>query len=54
MDDFGSGYSSLNTLGNLRIDELKLDKGFLQELEGADHKRQKIIIEHNYRSEQKP
>lgn len=46
MDDFGSGYSSLNTLGNLRIDELKLDKGFLQELEGADHKRQKIIIEH--------
>lgn len=29
MDDFGSGYSSLNTLGNLRIDELKLDKGFL-------------------------
>lgn len=46
MDDFGSGYSSLNTLGNLQIDELKLDKGFLQELEGADHKRQKIIIEH--------
>ena len=46
MDVFGSGYSSLNTLGNLRIDELKLDKGFLQELEGADHKRQKIIIEH--------
>ena len=46
MDDFGSGYSSLNTLGNLRIDELKLDKGFLQELEGADYKRQKIIIKH--------
>ena len=46
MDDFGSGYSSLNTLGNLRIDELKLDKGFLKELEGADRQRQKIIIEH--------
>lgn len=46
MDDFGSGYSSLNTLGNLNIDELKLDKGFLKELEGADHQKQKIIMEH--------
>ena len=46
MDDFGSGYSSLNILGNLQIDELKLDKGFLKELEGADRRRQTIIIEH--------
>ena len=46
MDDFGSGYSSLNILGNLQIDELKLDKGFLKELEGADRRRQMIIIEH--------
>ena len=46
MDDFGSGYSSLNILGNLRIDELKLDKGFFKELEGADRRRQTIIIEH--------
>ena len=29
MDDFGSGYSSLNTLGRLKIDELKLDRLFL-------------------------
>lgn len=29
MDDFGSGYSSLNTLGKIRIDELKLDRLFL-------------------------
>ncbi len=29
MDDFGSGYSSLNTLGKLKIDELKLDRMFL-------------------------
>ena len=29
MDDFGSGYSSLNTLGKLKIDELKLDRLFL-------------------------
>lgn len=28
MDDFGSGYSSLNTLNSLQIDELKLDRGF--------------------------
>ena len=46
MDDFGTGYSSLNTLGNLGIDELKLDRGFLTELEGTDHQKQKIIIEH--------
>lgn len=37
MDDFGSGYSSLNTLGKLKIDELKLDRLFLSD----------IINEHN-------
>ena len=30
MDDFGSGYSSLNTLRNMPIDILKLDMGFLK------------------------
>lgn len=29
MDDFGSGYSSLNTLSNTRFDIIKLDRGFL-------------------------
>ncbi len=29
MDDFGSGYSSLNMLYRLKIDELKLDRAFL-------------------------
>ncbi|MCR4735519.1 MAG: EAL domain-containing protein [Treponema sp.] len=29
MDDFGSGYSSLNSLKNIDIDYLKLDMGFL-------------------------
>ena len=32
MDDFGSGYSSLNTLGKLEINELKLDRGFLMDV----------------------
>lgn len=30
MDDFGSGYSSLNMLSELPIDVLKLDMGFIQ------------------------
>lgn len=29
MDDFGSGYSSLNTLKNTKFDVIKLDRGFL-------------------------
>lgn len=31
MDDFGSGYSSLNMLGKMPVDILKLDMRFLQE-----------------------
>ncbi len=31
MDDFGSGYSSLNTLKDILFDEVKIDKQFLQE-----------------------
>lgn len=30
MDDFGSGYSSLNMLKEIKVDVLKLDMGFLQ------------------------
>lgn len=45
MDDFGSGYSSFNTLGKLQIDELKLDRAFLMELSHGDPRRQKIIME---------
>ena len=30
MDDFGSGYSSLNMLGKMSIDVLKLDMGFIR------------------------
>ena len=37
MDDFGSGYSSLNTLGKLHIDQIKLDRMFLMDVR-ADQK----------------
>lgn len=46
MDDFGSGYSSLNTLASLKIDELKFDREFLMRLDSKemDRKRQIIIM----------
>ena len=31
MDDFGSGYSSLNTLKDILFDEVKIDKRFLSD-----------------------
>lgn len=42
MDDFGSGYSSLNLLSKLPIDIIKLDKVFLKE--GDLQENDKIII----------
>ena len=49
MDDFGSGYSSLNTLGRLKIDELKLDRLFLMgvanDTEGTQRKIMACILE---------
>lgn len=42
MDDFGSGYSSLNMLKDIPIDVLKVDKGFLDEAE--DNNRRNIIF----------
>lgn len=43
MDDFGSGYSSLNVLAKLKIDELKIDQAFLRGIT-ADS-REKLILE---------
>lgn len=39
MDDFGSGFSSLNTLRILPIDVLKIDKAFLQESDTSERCR---------------
>lgn len=36
IDDFGSGYSSLNTLKDLTADVLKIDMGFLRKTENMD------------------
>jgi EAL domain-containing protein (putative c-di-GMP-specific phosphodiesterase class I) len=33
MDDFGSGYSSLNMLSSIPIDVLKMDMAFIQNIE---------------------
>ena len=46
LDDFGSGYSSLNTLVRLKIDELKLDRGFLLSAQGAEQARARLIMKH--------
>ena len=46
MDDFGSGYSSLNLLREMPVDVLKLDKGFLDDCSGDNSSREKQIIAH--------
>ncbi|WP_407429602.1 putative bifunctional diguanylate cyclase/phosphodiesterase, partial [Treponema sp.] len=47
MDDFGSGYSSLNMLKDICVDVLKIDMGFLQKSQNDEKSRlilEKIII----------
>jgi EAL domain-containing protein (putative c-di-GMP-specific phosphodiesterase class I) len=42
IDDFGSGYSSLNMLKNIHADVLKIDMGFLRETQNRS--RTRIIL----------
>lgn len=44
MDDFGSGYSSLNTLGKLHIDQIKLDRMFLMDLRKEQRRTQYEVM----------
>ncbi len=42
MDDFGSGYSSLNTLKSIHVDVLKLDKQFFRHDDDAQRGRELV------------
>lgn len=41
MDDFGTGYSTMTMLKNQPVDEIKIDKGFIDDIE--DEKEQIIV-----------
>lgn len=41
MDDFGTGYSTMTMLKNQPVDEIKIDKGFIDEI---DDEKEQIIV----------
>ena len=47
MDDFGSGYSSLNMLSSMPLDVLKMDKTFVRNIENSemDYRLVKLILD---------
>jgi len=42
MDDFGSGYSSINLLGMLPLDTIKMDKGFFRD--SLENERDYVVV----------
>lgn len=44
MDDFGAGYSSLNMLGTIKVDAVKLDAAFLR-MKGDEYERSLPVLE---------
>lgn len=45
LDDFGTGYSSLPYMTQLRLNQIKIDKSFVQNI-GVDPKVELIIQDH--------
>lgn len=43
MDDFGTGYSTMTMLKNQPVDEIKIDKGFIDDI---DNPKSKSIVKH--------
>ena len=44
MDDFGTGYSSLNMLSSMPIDVLKMDRGFIKDIETEEKDIQLVAL----------
>ena len=44
MDDFGTGYSSLNMLSAMPIDALKMDRGFIRNIEHDEKDHQLVAL----------
>lgn len=44
LDDFGSGYSTLNVLSGIDVDEIKLDRNFLLQGQSGQVKKQSIVM----------
>ena len=44
MDDFGSGYSSLNMLSDMPVDVLKMDRKFVRNIEESETDRRLVNL----------